>query len=173
MSRLASRFSPQSTSSRCMTGSEGPAGQLYNATSTTERSNEPVDNPTLPFPRPSRDIVPRGAEPPDLLVTLSACRLRSHRNSVPSTHIRCRMPLIRRANATIAFLRPRVRAMRMAEAARTTSAPPASATLAPPHRARRASADRRTSKHGRASQPLLIGIDAGSIRRARRRFATS
>src|ERR1700730_934174 len=73
--------------------------------------------------RPARDIFPRlGGTSSFLLSHLvtyashDTAASRVHRNSVPSTHMRCMITASRRARATIAFFIPRRRAICMAQA---------------------------------------------------------
>src|SRR5262249_50295986 len=74
--------------------------------------------------RPARDIVPLlgGSRVLSYRVMLSGFHAaavagsRVHRNSVPSTHMRCMMTASRRARATIAFFIPRRLAICMAQA---------------------------------------------------------
>ena len=75
--------------------------------------------------RPARDIIPLGAEP-SLSFLLSDLNLHGfhaaaacspvHRNSVPSTQMRCMITANRRARATIAFFIPRCLAIFIAQA---------------------------------------------------------
>ena len=133
----------------CRMGSERLAGQIYSATLDALRFSRSVDNAALPSPRPSRDLDPPAAE--SAIAGGLPFAWRAPAEWVSLTHIRCRITAILRASATTARLRPRRRAIASPRPAKTTTAPPATATPAPLHRARR---DRRMAAFGQAAAPV-------------------
>jgi hypothetical protein len=106
-------------------GIRGRGGTIYAAAFTVEERQVQADMRTHLIHRPARDIIPPlGGNSSFLLLDLiphgfhaaaAACS-RVHRNSVPSTHMRCMITANRRARATIAFFIPRRLAICIAQA---------------------------------------------------------
>src|ERR1700730_4079704 len=114
MSLTGSCFSSESAPRPFHYGIRGRGGAIYAAAFTVEERQVQADMRTHLIHRPARDIIPPlGGNSSFLLLDLilhsfqaaTACSL-VHRNSVPSTQMRCMITANRRARATIAFFIP-------------------------------------------------------------------
>ena len=116
MSLAGSRFSSESAPGPFHHGIRGRGGTIFTAALPSYRQQVQADMRTRLNHRPARDIIPpcdgaRVSSYPVLILrgfhaAAMACS-RVHRNSVPSTQMRCMITANRRARATIAFLIPR------------------------------------------------------------------
>jgi len=125
MSLAGSCFSPESAPGPFHHGIRGRGGTIFQAALPSIEWQVQADMRTHLIHRPARDIFPPlGGARSFLLSGLilngfhaaaAACS-RLHRNSVPSTQMRCMITASRRARATIAFFIPRRLAICMAHA---------------------------------------------------------
>jgi hypothetical protein len=125
MSPAGSCFSSESAPRPFHHGIRRRGGTIFAAALPSNERQIQADMRTHLIHRPARDIIPPlGGARVFLLSDLNlhgfhaaaaACS-RVHRNSVPSTHMRCRMTANRRARATIAFFIPRRLAICIAQA---------------------------------------------------------
>src|SRR5712671_4833101 len=104
-------------------GIRGRGGTIFTAALPSEERQVQADMRTHLIHRPARDFFPRlGGISSFLLSHLVTCvphataASRVHRNSVPSTQMRCMITANRRASATIAFFIPRCLAIFIAQA---------------------------------------------------------
>ena len=123
MSLTGSCFSSESAPGPSIMGVEDEAEQSTERPCRNERQVQAIGRTHL-IHRPARDIIPPQGGARSFLLSdvilqgfhaATACSL-VHRNSVPSTHMRCRITANRRARATIAFFMPRRLAIRIAQA---------------------------------------------------------
>ncbi len=125
MSLAGPCFSSESAPGPFHHGFRGRGGTICWAALPSYRQEVQADIRTRLIHRPARDIIP---PPGGARNVLLFCRIRYsshaaaatcsrvHRNSVPSTQMRCMITANRRASATIAFLIPRCLAIFMAQA---------------------------------------------------------
>ncbi len=125
MSPAGSRFSSESAPGPFHHGIRGRGGTIYSAALPSNERQVQADMRTHLIHRPARGhhstarwsssfllsgLILRGPH-----AAAAACS-RVHRNSVPSTQMRCRITANRRASATIAFFMPRRLAICIAQA---------------------------------------------------------
>jgi hypothetical protein len=125
MSLTGSRFSSESALGPFHHGIRGRGGTIFRSALPSIERQDQADMRTHLIHRPARDILRLlGGTLSFLLLGLilngfhaaaAACS-RVHRNSVPSTQMRCMITASRRARATIAFFIPRRLAICMAHA---------------------------------------------------------
>src|ERR1700693_4308742 len=125
MSLTGSCFSSEAAPGPSIMGVDDEAEQSTERPCCNERQVKAIGRTHL-IHRPARDIIPpQGGARVFLLSDVilqgfhaaTACSL-VHRNSVPSTQMRCRITAKRRARATIAFFMPRRLAICIAQALR-------------------------------------------------------
>lgn len=124
MSLAGSCFSSESAPRPFHHGIRGRGGTIFRAALPSIERQVQADMRTHLIHRPARDIFHRSVDSSFLLSGLilngfhaaAAACFRVHRNSVPSTQMRCMMTANRRAKATIAFFIPRRLAICMAQA---------------------------------------------------------
>src|SRR5215831_3869578 len=123
MSLAGSRFSSESAPRPFHQGIRGSGGTIFAAALPGDERPAQADIRTHLIHRPARDIIPPlgGSQAfllSDLILSASHAAATSlvHRNSVPSTQMRCMITASRRARATIAFLIPRCLAIFIAQA---------------------------------------------------------
>ena len=123
MSLTGSCFSSESAPGPSIMGVEDEAEQSTERPCCNERQVQAIGRTHL-IHRPARDIIPPQGGASSFLLSdvilqgfhaATACSL-AHRNSVPSTQMRCRITAKRRARATIAFFMPRRLAICIAQA---------------------------------------------------------
>ena len=122
MSLTGSRFSPESAPRPFHHGIRGRGGTIYSAAlpSGDGRASGHANSPH-PSSREGHHSTTRWSSsflllPLILFGSHAAAVSLVHRNSVPSTHMRCRITANRRASATIAFFIPRRLAICIAQA---------------------------------------------------------
>ena len=123
MSLTGSCFSSESAPGPFHHGIRGRGGTIFTAALPSDERQVQADIRTHLIHRPARDIFPRlGGTSSFLLSHLvtyashDTAASRVHRNSVPSTQMRCMITANRRASATIAFFIPRRLAIFIAQA---------------------------------------------------------
>ena len=123
MSLAGSRFSSESAPGPFHHGIRGRGGTIFGAALPSYRQQVQADIRTRLIHRPARDIIPPLRWSSSVLLSClilrgshAAAVSRVHRNSVPSTQMRCMITANRRASATIAFFIPRCLAIFMAQA---------------------------------------------------------
>ena len=125
MSLTGSRFSSESAPGPFHHGIRGRGGTIFRSALPPIERQDQADIRTHLIHRPARDIFPllggaqvfssSGLILNSFHAAAAACS-RVHRNSVPSTQMRCMITASRRARATIAFFIPRRLAICMAHA---------------------------------------------------------
>ena len=126
MSLTGSRFSSESAPRPFQYGIRGRGGTIFTSALPSVEQQDQADSRTHLIHRPARDIfffhagwnssfLLSGLIPERFHAAAAAFSL-VHRNSVPSTHMRCMITASRRARATIAFFIPRRLAICMAQA---------------------------------------------------------
>ena len=125
MSLTGSCFSSESAPRLFHHGIRGRGGTIYRAALPSDERQVQATKRTHLIHRPARDIFPpQGGTRVSSYRTIDLIRYgchaaicsRVHRNSVPSTQMRCMITANRRARATIAFLIPRRLAICIAQA---------------------------------------------------------
>ena len=125
MSLAGPCFSSESAPGPFHHGFRGRGGTICWAALPSYRQEVQADIRTRLIHRPARDIIPPPGGARNVLLSCwirysshaaAATCSRVHRNSVPSTQMRCMITANRRASATIAFLIPRRLAIFMAQA---------------------------------------------------------
>ena len=123
MSLAGSCFSPESALRPFHHGIRGRGGAIFGSVLPADYRQVQADMRSHLIRRPARDTIPpRGWSSSFLLLGLvdrvfhAAAVCLVHRNSVPSTQMRCMITANRRAKATIAFFNPRRLAICIAQA---------------------------------------------------------